>query len=95
MKTFKEFITQGYISTLPATIEKQVALLLPAVLRDSAGHEATAAEALTKVIEVLQNDEFLAQLSDQLPKPTGVSSEEEFVDQASDVARRLLEKFLK
>jgi len=88
-------ITQRDTSTLPATIKEKFVPLLPEIIRDSGGLEVTTEEVETKVLEVLQSDEFLTKLSDQLPKPTEVSSEEEFVDRASDVARRLLEDFFK
>lgn len=109
MKTFKEFMTQrsdstlpgsdsilpGSDSTLPVAIIKEIELLLPKIILDSGGLVVTTKEVETKVLGALQNDEFLTKLSDQLPELTEELSEEEFVDRASNVARRLLEDFFK
>lgn len=89
MLTFKEFLEPKELKQLTDRAATAVRDLV--VLDSSVDIEQRPAnEVARSVSEVLNDEEFLKRLSDALPDPTQVASEDAFVEAAVEVARRLL-----
>jgi hypothetical protein len=87
MTTFKDFLRDQDGGRLATQLE-QAMRNLPAVGATITSADATAIERA--VHGVLSDDAFLTELSDRLPQPSDVTSEDEFVSRATDIARELL-----